>query len=1035
MPDHTIFNERPESQDRAIKVLEKLGYQYVPRSQAEILRGRLSNVLFTGVLREFIQRQSFVYRGKRTPFSGRSVGKAINDIDAPLVSGLMTASKTIYDMLLSGSSYEEELFDGCRQSFDLKFIDWEQPENNIWQVTDEFSVERANGKYARPDIVLLVNGIPLVVIECKKSGVDVEEGVDQNVRNCKPEFIPHLFKFVQIVMAMNPNAVKYGACGTPSEYFSVWREKDYHWQQEKCKNVSPDGQVIEQDRVIVSMLSKERLLELIRYFILYDNNIKKIARYQQYFGIQAAMKRIKGADGRNTKNGVIWHTQGSGKSLTMVMLVKKIIADPEIKNPRFVLVNDRINLDKQLRDNFAKTQLSPARAKTGRGLISLLNDKSESIITTLIHKFDKAAKSRAKIKDDNIFLLVDESHRTHSGVLHNFMIDVLPNAVKIGFTGTPLLKKDKLNTYQRFGPLIDSYSIDRAVEDGVIVPLVYEGRIIPQDVTNEKIDDYLKYIIEPLNQERQEDMKRKWSRFLPLAQTRQRIDMVAFDIHEHFKSYAQPKGFKAMAAVSSRPAAIDLHKSLRKLGGIKTAVVISPENVKENEEELTGENREKIRAFFKEEVEPLFGCNYEEYVDWAKNSFIGGDDVDMLIVKDMLLTGFDAPVAAVLYVDKPMKEHSLLQAIARVNRVYPGKDFGLIVDYWGIFSKLNTAMDMYTDEKSGMSGFDQADIENAVLGAGDQKLKLEKAHADLLALFEGKDFNRDSSEGWQSVLADDDLRKVFYERLSIFSRLLDSAMGSYALYNAIGQDQVQIYKRDLLHFQKLRGALLLRYNEKVDFSKYEDGIRNLLNSFVLSEPGRIIVEPVSIHDAEGMKEQLGKLESKAAKGDAIRTRMVGELETCRYDDPLLYKKFSEQVKETLAEYKASRNDDSYLCRMEKMADDFKRGYTGHHYPACIDNDSDAKAFYGSIQNVIAEAIKDVPPETDEAMGRLAVEVKKAISSRAKVDWRFNVAVHRDMEQALDDLIWDFIEEYEIKLPVEKIDLMLEALMKTAVGRY
>jgi len=1033
MPDHTIFNERPESQERAIKVLEKLGYQYIPRSQAETWRGRLSNVLFPEVLRDFLHRQSFTYRGKQTPFSDRSIGKAINDIDVPLVSGLMSASKSIYDLLISGNSYEEDLYDGGRQSFDLKFIDWEHPENNIWQVTDEFSVERANGKYIRPDIVVLVNGIPLVVIECKKSSVDVEQGIGQNIRSWQPDYIPHLFKYAQIVMAMNPNTVKYGTCGTLAEYFNIWREKDKEWQEERCKNVC-EGAINEQDRVIVSLLSKDRLLELIRYFILYDNNVKKVARYQQYFGIQKAMRRIKGEDDKNTRGGVIWHTQGSGKSLTMVMLVKKIIADPEINNPRFVLVNDRINLDKQLRDNFAKTQLSPARAKTGKGLITLLNNKEERIITTLIHKFEAAAKSRVKIQDANIFLLVDESHRSQYGQFHTFMTDVLPNAIKIGFTGTPLLKKDKFNTYKKFGSLIDSYPIDRAVEDGVIVPLVYEGRIIFQDVPNDKIDDYLKYIIAPLNPAQQEDMKRKWSRFSPLAQTRQRIDMVAFDIHEHFMSYAKPKGFKAMLAASSRAAAIDLHKSMKKLGGVKTAVVISPENIKDDED-LTTENKEKIRAFFKEEVEPLFGNNYDEYEDWAKNSFVGGEDVDMLIVKDMLLTGFDAPIAAVLYVDKSMKEHSLLQAIARVNRVYPGKDLGLIVDYWGIFSKLNSAIDMYSDEKSGMDGYDQQDIENAVLGAEDQKSKLVRAHQELWAVFEGKEFDRNSSECWQSVLADNDLRKIFYERLSVFSRLLDLAMGSYALYQAVGHENIQDYKRDLLHFQKLRGAVLLRYSEKIDFSKYEDGIRSLLNNFVLSEPSRIIVEPVSIHDTEGMQQQLEKLDSKAAKGDAIRTRMKGELETYRYDDPLLYKRFSDQVKETLAEYKASRNDDTYLFRMEKMADDFKQGYTGYHYPPSIDNDSDAKAFYGSIQSVIADNITEITPETDEAMGLLAIEVKKAVFARAKVDWRFNVAVNRDMMQALDDLVWDFIEEHTIELSVESIDLILDGLMKTAFSRY
>lgn len=1034
MLNYTIFNERPESQDRAIKVLEKLGYQYIPRSQAENLRGRLSQVLFPEVLREFLRRQSFVYRGKQTPFSDRSIGKAINDLDVPLVAGLLSASKTIYDMLLAGSSYEEELFDGGRQSFDLRFIDWEHPENNIWQVTDEFSVERQNGKYARPDIVLLINGIPLVVIECKKSGVDVDKGVAQNIRNWQPGYIPHLFKYAQIVLAMNPNTVKYGTCGTPAEYFNIWREKDHQWQQEKCGNVSPDGQVVEQDRAIVSLLARERLLELIRFFILYDNNVKKIARYQQFFGIQKAMQRIKSEDGQPTASGVIWHTQGSGKSLTMVMLVKKIMVDPAIKNPRFVLVNDRINLDKQLRDNFAKTQLNPARAKTGKGLIDLLNDKGETIITTLVQKFEAAVKRRVKIADDNIFLLVDESHRTHSGQMHNYMLDVLPNATRIGFTGTPLLKKDKFNTYAQFGPLIDSYPINKAVEDGVIVPLVYEGRIIPQNVASDKIDDYLKYIIAPLNPERQEDMKRKWSRFLPLAQTRQRLDMVAFDIHEHFMSYAKPKGFKAMVAASSRPAAIDLHKAIKTLGGIKTAVVISPENTREGDA-LTRENLEKIRAFFQDAVEPRFGNNYEEYEDWAKNSFIGGEDVDMLIVKDKLLTGFDAPVAAVMYVDKPMKEHALLQAIARVNRVYPGKDFGLIVDYWGIFSRLNTAVDMYSDEQSGLAGYEPADIENAILGAGDQALKLAQAHQELWAVFAGAEFAQNSSAGWQSVLEPAETRKTFYERLSVFSRLLDLAMGSYNLYHAIGYDQIQIYKRDLLHFQKLRGAVMLRYNEKADFSQYEDGIRSLLNNFVLSEPSQIIVEPVSIHDPERMKEQLELLDSKAAKGDAIMTRVVGEIETYRYDDPLLHKKFSEQVRETLEEYKISRNDDSYLSKMERIAEDFKRGYTGHQYPACIADDSDAKAFYGSIQSVIAEVLTDVPAEINEAMGRLAIEVKQAISSRAKVDWRFNVAVNRDMQQALDDLIWDFAEEHGIILPVAKIDLLLEGLMKTAVGRY
>jgi type I restriction enzyme R subunit len=1033
MVDIGIFDERPESQNRAIRELQKLGYSYVSRSQAETMRGRLSCVLFPEILRDFLSRQSFYYRGRQAAFSDRTIGRAISDIDVPLVSGLMSASKNIYDMLISGSSYEEELFDGGRQSFDLQFIDWEHPENNIWQVTDEFSVERSNGEYTRPDIVVLINGIPIVVIECKKSGVDVEVGVKQNVRNWQPEYIPQLFKFVQLVMAANTNAVKYGTCGTTPEFFTRWQERDTEWQRDVCARVV-DGQATEQDRVLVSMLSKNRLLELIRYFTLYDNGVKKICRYQQFFGIQKTMRRIKGEDGVKARGGVIWHTQGSGKSLTMVMLVKRIIADPAIVNPRFVLVNDRIYLDKQLRDNFTKTQMKPCRANTGRGLIKLLKDSDATVITTLVHKFETAANSRISISDDNIFLLVDESHRSHSGVFHTLMNTVLPNAVKLGFTGTPLLKKDKSNTYSRFGPLIDQYSMEDGVADKVIVPLVYEGRIIPQDVTSEKIDDYLKYIIAPLNLVQQEDMKRKWSRFMPLAQTRQRLDMVAFDIHEHFVSYCRPKGFKAIIAESSRTAAIDLHRSLKLLGNIKSTVVISPANAEEGDT-LSGAAKQKIGDYFREEVVPRFGDNIQAYEDWAKNSFNGGEDVDVLIVKDMLLTGFDAPVAAVLYVDKPMKEHNLLQAIARVNRVYPGKDLGLIVDYWGVFSKLNAAMDMYADNESGMSGYDQQDIEDAILGANDQKTRLARAYEDLWMLFNNKELDRSDSEGWQSFLADDARRKLFYEKLSIFSRLVDLAMGSYALFEAVGYEQIQKYKQDLLFFQKLRGAVLIRYYENVDFSQYEDGIRSLLNNFVLSEPSRIVVEPVSILDAEGMKKQLETLDSKAAKGDAIRTRLSAQLETSRHDDPLLYKRFYERLRKTLEEYKQSRNDDVYLQNMEHIASDFRQGYSGQHYPVSITDDNDAKAFYGSVREVTAEAIGTPSPELDESLGALALSIERAVADRAKTDWRFNVSVNRDMRQAIDDFIWDFMEEHAISLPVEKVDLLLESLMKTAVSRY
>lgn len=1043
MLNHTIFNERPESQDRALKELQAMGYQYIPRAEAEQKRGRLSHVLFPDVMREFLSAQSFLYRGKQTPFPDEAIGDAIRELDVQLDRGLMFASKAIYDRLIYGKSCDVHLYDGNMQSFDISYIDWEHPENNIWQVTDEFSVERTNGKYARPDIVLLVNGIPLVVIECKKSSVDVEEGVKQNVRNWKPDYIPQLFKFTQLVLAMNPETVKYGTAGTPQEFYCKWHEENVQWQEDSAKRYVDDGHITEQDKVIVSLLSKQRLLNLVRFFILYDSGVKKIARYQQFFGVENTMRRIHGEDGCMDRGGVIWHTQGSGKSLTMVMLVKRILADENIKNPRFVLVCDRLNLIKQLRDNFVHTGMDPAEATTGRGLVSLLKEHGNTIIATTINKFETAAKTRTKIPDENIFLLIDESHRSHTGEFHNMMNDVLPNAFKIGFTGTPLLKKDQTNTYLKFGQRIgNSYRFEDGIRDGVIVPLVYDGRVIPQDVSSDRIDDYLKNILAPLTEPQKEDMRRKWSSFMKLAQTDQRLSMIAFDIHEHFLSYCRPRGYKAMAAVSTRATAVKLERAINGIGGVHAAALICDESISSEGDEGDVSNNDKalIRDFFKTEVEPRFGSKYEDYEEYVKNNIIGGEDVDIVIVQSMLLTGFDAPSLGVLYIDKPMKDHTLLQAIARVNRIAPGKDFGLIVDYWGLFGKLNSALEMYSDDQSGFSGFDSADIVGALDTAAEGKEKLKLAHKAVWDFFGETSFDQNNPRAWVAFFDKEDseesekLRKEFYERLAAFSKMMSLAVADYSLYQSIGFDEMQKYKADLLFFQKLRSALMMVFAEKVDFSKYEDGIRNLLNTFVTSEPVEIVVEPVALHDKAAMDKQLEEVEGQKAKAAYIHTRIVSELESRRYEDPMLYKRFSERIRDTIAAYRQSRDENSYLESMSRIAEDLRQGFTGHSYPSAIMNDSDAKAFYGAFSDVLLQQGEE-SLAYEEGLGELALNIKQAVQSLARVDWRTSIPIHKKMNQAVEDLLWDFCDEFGVDLPVEKMDLMIESIIKTAMSRY
>ena len=1043
MPNHQIFNERPESQDRALKQLQAMGYQYIPRAEAEQKRGHLSHVLFPDVMREFLSSQSYIYRGKKMPFPEDAIGEAIRELDAPLERGLMFSSKAIYDRLIYGKSCDVNLYDGNTQSFDISYIDWEHPENNIWQVTDEFSVERTNGKYARPDIVILVNGIPLVVIECKKSSVDVEEGVKQNVRNWQPDYIPQLFKFTQLVMAMNPESVKYGTAGTKAEFYCKWHEEDVQWQEDAAKRYVDDGHITEQDKVIVSMLSKQRLLNLIRFFILYDSGIKKIARYQQFFGVENSMRRIRGEDDCPTRGGVIWHTQGSGKSLTMVMLVKRILAERAVKNPRFVLVCDRLNLIKQLRDNFVHTGMDPVEATTGRGLVTLLTDSANTLIATTINKFEAAAKSRAKVTDDNIYLLIDESHRSHTGEFHNMMNEVLPNAFKIGFTGTPLLKKDQNNTYAKFGKQIGhSYRFEDGIRDGVIVPLVYDGRVVPQKLSSDRIDNYFQSILAPLTEPQKDDMRKKWSTFVRLAPTEQRISMIAFDIHEHFLTYCKPRGYKAMAAVSTRATAVQLERAINGIGGVRAAALIYDDSVStEGDEGAVGKtDKAIIRDFFKTEVEPRFGTKYDEYEEYVKDNIRGGEDIDIVIVQSMLLTGFDAPALGVLYVDKPMKEHTLLQAIARVNRIYPGKDFGLIVDYWGLFGNLNSAIEMYSDSQSGFSGYDPADLADSIATASEGKDKLEQSHKNLWDFFGDASFEQNNPRAWVAFFDRDDtdlsesLRKEFYERLSEFSKMMNLAVGSYSLYQCIGFDQMQKYKSDLLFFQKLRSALMMVYQEKVDFSKYEDGIRSLLNTFVTSEPVEIVVEPVAIHDKAAMDKQLEQVEGQKAKAAYIHTRIVSELESRRYEDPMLFKKFSERIRDTIAEYRKSRDENVYLASMQRMAEDLRQGFTGHSYPSAITNDSDAKAFYGAVADVLKQHGEDTV-EFDNALGKLALNIKQAIQSLARVDWRTSTPIHKKMNQAVEDLIWDFCDEFGIDLPMDKMDLLIESTIKTAMSRY
>lgn len=1047
MPDHTIFNERPECQNRVISFLQKMGYEYVSRSEAEQKRGSLSKVIFTDELIRFLNKQTYKYKNFELNFSGESIQRAINSLDASLLQGLAMASKEIYNLLTLGISVEENVVIDqdvpVRQSFDLSYIDFEHPANNLWQVTEEFSVERPNGQYARPDVVIMVNGIPLAVIECKKSSIDVKEGVLQNVRNMSPDYIPHLFKFAQLVIAMNPNKVVYGTCGTSADYFVEWREDDIEWQENICKNCSPDGNIIEQDRAITSLLEKKRFLTLIHDYILYDSNIKKICRHQQFFAVENAIKRINGEDDTQNTGGVIWHTQGSGKSLTMVMLVKKIQYIKAKEHPRFVIVTDRVNLDKQIRDNFANSQMSPVRATTGKGLKTILKDKSNVVVTTLINKFETVCKNHYLEQDsEKFYVLIDEAHRSQYSAMYNYMREVLPNATLIAFTGTPLIAKSKRNTYEKFGDPIHNYTMKRSIEDRITVPLVYEGRKVKQNDPSNTIDAFFESLTENLPDDIKKELKNKYSRWSKLAEASSRINLIAFDIYDHFVNYCLPKGLKAMVVCSSRATAVDVFNIISSLPGKKAnpRVVITFGDKREGEDDdVTAMSISKIKDYHNKYVKPLFGDNDEKYTDSVCDDFKNPDgDINMLIVKDMLLTGFDAPVAGVLYVDKTLQEHNLLQAIARVNRVYKGKDFGLIVDYWGIFKKLRTAIDLYDDAESSMNSYDQADIEDAILGPIDEKNKLEQAHKELLDMFLGFDDNTTSDE-WQLSLEDEAKRNEFYDKLKEYANLLNLALTNRDIYVSIGFDKLEEYRKDYRFFDKLRQSVIERFDNEIDLSRYEAGIKNLLDTFVNASDVHQIIKPVSITDEAAMAKLLRSDEPKNVKADKIKTRIESELKQVRYDDPLLFEEFSTKIIKTLAEYNENRDADKYFNTMEAMADDYRNGRLSRDYPASIANDSDAKAFYGSVITILrTKTSLELTADTEEIISEYSRSITKVISDSTKRDWKHNEFVHKQIHRVLDDCLFEMFDRigYEINnTNIDVLDLIIDEIMKVAVARY
>lgn len=1054
------------SQIPAIQLLIKLGYNYLSPDEALELRdGRKSNVILTSVLREQLQKINKIeYKGGIHDFTEGNIALAINEIkELPIHLGFINANQYFYDLITLGKSFEQNIA-GDRKSFSFKYVDWENPENNIFHVTEEFSVLRTNRSDTyRPDLVLFINGIPLVVIECKSNAIKspVEEGVSQHLRNQQEDGIRDLYVYSNLVLSLAVNEAKYATTATPKEFWSVWTEKFNNEKEQenftqtlfnlKQKALPQNNNtelfksryystikyfdqlgkfetaVTEQDRLLYSLCSKERLLELMFRYILYDDGIKKIARYQQYFAITKTMQRIeKIGSNSKRKGGVIWHTQGSGKSLTMVILAEMIALSKKIKNPKIILVTDRIDLNSQITETFQKCNIPVEEAATGKHLIELIKSPSDAVITTIINKFKAAVNQEPEgFTSSEIFVLIDEGHRSQYKTFNVKMQKTFPNGCFIAFTGTPLMKSEK-NTANKFGGIIDEYTIKDAVEDKAVVPLLYEGRHNSITVNEKPLDSFFDKVSEPLTKYGKAGLKRKYSSKNAINKADQVIYDRAWDISEHFVDFLQGTGFKGQLVAPNKTSAILYRKYLNEIGKVKAEVVISAPDTRESHDDAFEENENVVLSFHKSMMDK-YGTQ-EKYEKSIINGFKKQEFPEIIIVVDKLLTGFDAPNNRVLYLTRSLKEHTLLQAIARVNRLAEGKDYGLIIDYYGNLENLDKAIETY----SGGDGMNPEDLIGSVTNVKELIDELPQMHSEVWDIFKSIK-NKYDSEAYAKYLGDEEQRHLYYEKLSRFLRLFNLAMSTIEFNDVKNDDVIEKYRKDSKFFIQLRIDVKRRYYDDIDFKEYESQVQKLIDKHITTD-GEIlkITQPIDIFNKKERDEEVEKIVGKAAKADHIAARTSKGISIKMDEDPVFYKKLSELIKQTIQDYKQSRIDETeYLNRIKDIEDRFQSGKQDD-VPKIIEGNKIAIAFYNFINdkllNFLIEKEKnaEIVLAIEEVINNSIYDGKKTI-----IDWKKNKDLEKQIWNELDDYFYTISLELEKSIPFELLDGFIEEIIKIA----
>ena len=963
--------------------------------------------------------------------------------------GLYGNNHAVYNLLRYGVPVKTE---AGKATETVHLINWQEPEQNDFVIAEEVTLK--GNQERRPDVVLYVNGVAVAVLELKNSRVSIGDGIRQNLSNQQPEFNAWFFSTVQFIFAGNDSeGLRYGTIGTPEKFFLKWKEDE------------DDNSRLKLDKYLLSMCRKDRLIELMHDFVLFDGGVKKLPRAHQYFGVKAAQAEV-----RRKKGGIIWHTQGSGKSIVMVLLAKWILENNP--NGRVAIITDRDELDKQIQGVFTSAGIDIARSKSGRNLMTQLGQATPRLLCSLVHKFGrkdvddfdayiKELEARPSLTAGDVFVFVDECHRTQSGKLHRAMKAMMPDAVFVGFTGTPLLRKDAQTSLEVFGGYIHTYKFSEGVEDKVVLDLVYEARDIDQRLGSEdKIDAWFEAKTKGLNDWQKDELKKQWGTKQMVLSSRSRMERVVRDIVFDFSVKPRLSSLRgnAILVASSIYEACKYFSLFQDTPFKGQCAVVTSYNPLAGDVTLeeTGANTETDKQFIYNTYTDLLKdvdakpgmTKTETYEEWAKALFTKEPaNMKLLVVVDKLLTGFDAPPCTYLYIDKSMQDHGLFQAICRTNRLDgEDKDFGYIVDYKDLFKKVENAIAVYTAELDrSAGGCDPEVLLQDRLKMG--KERLDTAIESLALLCEPVEPPKGELQHMHYFCGNTEIASDLKEREPRRTALYQGTVALVRAYANIADEldtagystsEIHRIKEQVDHYLKVREIIRKASGETLDLKAYEADMRHLIDTYIEAD------EPRKISPFDGMSllelivktgiyktinTQLGgfKENKNAAVAETIENNVRSKILKEHLADPSYYEKMSALLDEIIADRKAEAIEyEEYLRRIARLAREVEEGLA-EDTPEELKNSPALRALYNNLKMaggtpVRADRVAEAPEEYDASVDPVLEKAKKIDAKVNQVrpdEWRGVQAREQVIKAALYEILQDEAE-------VERIFLIIKA---------